>query len=284
MSNVDTETVEEVIEEQPQETQAEIEARAGGWVDEAEWHGNPADWKPAEQWLEKGNQGKLRQQIASLEASNSEMRANQAKFVTDLAEVSSKADKTGYDRAVSEITNQQRLAVEDRDVDEFNRLEGEKQKLTPPAPAPAPVPQGQMDPALEAAANTFAVQNPQIQYVPGMMAVAQGFEQEVMQTRPDLNGNYEGRFAAVREKLAAVYPDHFGGRPAERRRTAVSPVESGGRRTNAPRGKTTGFDSLPDEFKAQAAKDIRVGKFKDEAAYYEATKAAYPDGIPGATQ
>lgn len=272
-------------EEPPEEDPVEAEARKYNWVPREEFQGNPDDWVPAQDYLDFANPGKARKTIKGLEREVSEMKAQQARFATNLAESKRKADQEGYERAMAELDERTKRAFADDDADELDRIAEARRKLSPPADAPKGE-EGKIDPDLERAAQAFMAQNPQVQYVPGMMSVAQGIEAEILQTRQDIAGDYDARFAAVRERLATFYPQHFGGTQTNTqtngRTRPVQPVSQTGRRPAGPK-KAEGFASLPKAFQEEGRRAIARGQFKDEEAYYKATAAAFenePGGIP----
>jgi hypothetical protein len=124
MANLDP-GKEPVVKEKKQEfndlsneTPSEVAARAQGWVPENEWGGNPADWRPAEIFLERGTyfdtMKKQSKEIKKLQKALDE-QARHTKMIIDKA----------VEQKLKELERDKARAVEDGDYSRAASVEKE---------------------------------------------------------------------------------------------------------------------------------------------------------------
>ena len=104
-----TEAATEHVEENtPQESEAEVKARRLGWLPKGEFRGDPDRWRPAEEYLARGetimpllqrDNDRLHGRISNLEKEIKETR----EVAGELRDFASKAEERAYERAKREI-------------------------------------------------------------------------------------------------------------------------------------------------------------------------------------
>ncbi len=139
MSDENTETVE----------QKEDQARGMGWVPESEWEGEPpkGGFRSAEEFVERGEtdpsiarESKRNQELdrrlkdsdaraQARDKAHDEALTEVRKTLADFRDHHEKVDKRAYDRAMKDIRATQRKAVEDGDVEAFDKAEEEVKDL-----------------------------------------------------------------------------------------------------------------------------------------------------------
>jgi len=185
---------------------------------------------------------------------------SQKEVTQKLLKVSGKAAERAYEKAHADILAEQKLAVENSDVDSWQKLEEDKAKLEKPEPvapaAPAEIPEftafkarndwydkdQELGDYAKFAANDIAqrLQSGQL----GQMTNAQFYQ-------------------AVEDRVRGTFQHKF----KNPNKDAPSAVDSPGLRgTRVPNRKTTLRD-LPKDMQAQARQYIVDGVFEDEADY-----------------
>lgn len=123
-----------------QETQApvvdevEAKAREQGWVPKEEWTGDPAAWRPANVFVDRG------ELLGKIKSQSSKMRELEG-MLNFLSEQNRKLYEAGYAKAVDELEAQRDAAVEAGDtkaVRELDRKLREHERALEEARKPAP--------------------------------------------------------------------------------------------------------------------------------------------------
>ena len=107
------EVVNEVIENKTEEVVPNIwetKAIEQGWRPKEEWEGNPDEWRPAKEFVERGE---LFSKISSQSSELKDLR----KTLNALMEHHQKVQHTEYQRALSDLKNQKREALLEGDPD-----------------------------------------------------------------------------------------------------------------------------------------------------------------------
>lgn len=139
---------EELQTEAPQYTEREQQAMSFGWKSKDDWvegGGDPEDWRPARDFLERGEMiGKIRSLTKETQETQRALRATM--------EQNSKIYQTGYTQAISDLKEQRREALAEGDLlkaDDLNekivQTQAELEKVKRP-----PVTQQRVDPEHEA--------------------------------------------------------------------------------------------------------------------------------------
>jgi hypothetical protein len=100
---------EKPAEAAPEVSEIEERARAQGWVPKEEWDGDPAAWRPATVFVDRG------ELLGKIKSQSSEMRELKG-MVNYLAEQNRKLYEAGYQRAISELEAARDQAVEAGDT------------------------------------------------------------------------------------------------------------------------------------------------------------------------
>lgn len=94
----------------------EDSARIQGWVPKEEWKGDPDDWRPAKEFVERGE---LLGSISSVRHENKELK----KAIGALLEHHNKVKETEFSRALDYLKNQKKAALESGDADQLLKVE-----------------------------------------------------------------------------------------------------------------------------------------------------------------
>ena len=115
----------------------EKQARTMGWVPKDEFKGDESRWKSAEDFVKDGEEilPILRERTKNLsikfdEVSQKLTRTEAA--LQKLAEHHKKTAQREYDKAVADLKNQQRQAVADNDVQTYDQINDQIDKLEKP--------------------------------------------------------------------------------------------------------------------------------------------------------
>ncbi|GBQ90353.1 hypothetical protein AA13595_2870 [Gluconacetobacter johannae DSM 13595] len=257
----------------------EAQARRMGWVPREAFRGDPANWRPAEQFLERGMTllPVLQQNYRTLDsrygAVQAELRETRQALV-DLTERARRADERALGRAMKEIESRRQRAVADGDTRAFAVAEQELQDLrdsTPPV-RPAARPEaagvgagaGAVPPEVAA----FMQANPWFGTNEEARQDAIAIHAAVDRQHPRLP--LAERLEMTRRKVRQLHPALF----ENARRVApaaVSPSRTEAARPANPRG----FDALPAEVRREFDRYARALSGKGQpltreewAAYY----------------
>jgi len=127
---------EEVEEVEPEEADQETEAKASrmGWVKKEKFRGDDDRWVTAKEFVERGETHlpimrerlkKLDQTVVGLRETISGMKNTFREFKKYHSETEGRA----YKKAVKDLTNKQRIAAEEGDIETFDSIEEEKEAL-----------------------------------------------------------------------------------------------------------------------------------------------------------
>jgi len=126
---------DEIQEGTPAElSPVEQKAQEQGWVPKEQWEGDPDQWRPAKEFLDRGE---LFKKIDDQNKTIKEFR----KSIADLAKHHERVREVEYKRALEELKNQKRTALNEGDadavidLDEKIALVRDAQKETPPVVA-----------------------------------------------------------------------------------------------------------------------------------------------------
>ena len=260
---------------------AETEARRMGWLPREEFRGDPAAWRPAAEFLERGRTilPVLQQQYGALNRRYSELEnqlRESRRVIEDMAERTRRTDERAYQRMLRDIEQRRTAAVEAGDTAAFQAADAEMTDLRatePPAGAAgaqngsgraAEAPQATTPPP---EAIQFINDNPWLQTSPEARADAVAIHGAIQQTHAHLA--LADQLQMVREKVARLHPQLF----SNPRRTAPSPVAPS--TPAAVRAQNPhSFDAMPQESKVAFARYVKQlegrGKplTKDEWAQY----------------
>lgn len=258
--------VEEVPRETPPEISPEIVQRAKtmGHIPKEEFRGDPEKWVPADKYVERADNLMpiLKSQMRKYESEIGTLKgtvAAQKKTTEKLLKMSETVQKTAYDQAKKDIRAQQTQAVSDGDVEKWQRLEDEKERI----PTPEPIVEEPQHPIYD----QWAVQNNWINEDKDMALYANSYGPIVQQQNPSMP--YEELLKKVESKVREVFPHKF----ENPNRSQPAAVDGGtNRETPAPDNKQT-YASLNAEEKAMCNQNVKDGLYKTKEdwvkVYYE---------------
>jgi len=252
------ELTEEVKPEAPPEAPPEIapevieRARLMGHIPKEEFKGDPERWVPADKYVEraeslmpilKSQLGKYEEKITTLESTVE----SQKKTTEKLLKMSEKIGEEAYKQAKKDLTKKQAQAVADGDVDTWQKIEDEKDKLEKPEPIQVEETPSSTDTPLFKEWHKENNWYRKIGTTSGdedMTMYADTFSYNLKARNPSLTEREIFKIAS--EKVKEVFPHKF----SNPKREEVSPVDTSIPSTQTkPDGKT--YNDLPADAKAQ---------------------------------
>ena len=115
--------------------QVEARARAMGWTPKDEFKGDPAKWRDANEFVERGER-----EVPLLRAQNKRLEARIGELSTtvkEFAEHLSKTEQRAYDRAIADLKQQRKEALAAGDGDAFEAVDEKIDQLKRDAAAKA---------------------------------------------------------------------------------------------------------------------------------------------------
>ncbi|MCP3924480.1 MAG: hypothetical protein GY714_18055 [Desulfobacterales bacterium] len=244
----------------------EEKARAQGWVPQEEYKGDSDNWKTAEQFIEVGEKisgvqkerndrlldevKKLTQQVSGYQNQFSEFKDIHSKELAAVREDS-------YNKALLKLKEKQVEAVENADVEEFEKTQAKIDNLKKPEK-----PETTKDPVVNNAPPKefveFADKNKWYSTDKDLTEYADFIGSREAKNHSDPASFY----AAVESKVKAQFPDKF------KVKEEVPDVESSssGTPTKQASGKHK-FKDLPEDAKKACKKYVAAGLYKSEAEY-----------------
>ena len=263
------EVQENEIVEEPQapvelQVNPEVENRAKGmgWIPKEEFRGDPAKWRPAEEFVEraeslmpimKTQMKKYEDKITSLE---SEVRTTKG-TMEKIIKMSDKVSQREYDRAKSDLIKQQVQAVSEGDTEKWMQLENDKEKLEKPEPIPVEKPVQQAENPMF---KTWHDQNDWYLNDPTLTRYANAIGAET--TNPNMP--YLDWLKSIETAVKEAFPHKFTNTNRQKA-TAVDNSEMRGGALVRPKGKS--YNDLPQDAKGHCDKYISQGLFKTREDY-----------------
>lgn len=245
MSEVTEGKVEDQTTEEHQPNEVEQKARRMGWVPKEEFRGDPEKWRPAEEFVERGENFVpiLRAQVRRQDEELSELR----KTINEFRDFHTKEVQNAYKQAMRDLKAQQLKAIQAGDTEAFVKIDERLEELrNDPAlnQAPSVKEQQPEHPSFRAwkTENTWYGKDEELtDYADNIGAF-------IRKRKPDQSP--EEFFDEVSRKVKREFPEKF----ENPRRNAAPSVEGTG---NAPRkgGKT--YADLPAEAKAACDRFVK---------------------------
>lgn len=125
---VDKPVVEEVIPEVIELSDVEEKALKMGWTPKDEFKGDPAKWRPADEFVERGENMLpiVKARVAQQAKEIAELKASMKQF----GEYHNKTEQRAYDKALTDLREQRAQAIASADGVAFDRVDTEIQALT----------------------------------------------------------------------------------------------------------------------------------------------------------
>lgn len=196
-----------------EEISVEEKAMNMGWVPEEDFKGDKSKWRPAEEFVERGEnyvpilRDRVKKADEKIEVLSQQLNVMQ--MATD--EQKKEFEKLGYDTAkrefdqkVTDLKKQQIEAVGEGDSETYLKLEEDISKLEEPEKPAATVPE-QPEGAVEF--NDWKTRNEWYQNDTDLTAYADGIHMNIAQANPGISP--KDLFEKVTEKVKAVFPGKF---------------------------------------------------------------------------
>jgi hypothetical protein len=276
----------------PDAADVAIEARARemGWKPLAEYRGPPGRWQPAKDFIDRGENilpivrdqnRRLTERVGKLEGEISGLRVTaneQLEIIKDLRDIGKRQNQAGYDRAMKDLKEKQRQAVEVGDTKAYDQLVEQAEALQEARPAAAvaesartePAPRAPAAPSLTPTVQAFIGENSWFKTDKLLSDTMVSFHQEVLRERNASQETLNGDPALDRELLEEAksrvverYPERFGvpaprepAAPAPRaRRAAAVATPTAGERAPPAGAVPTTINSIADPAERAACRD-----------------------------
>lgn len=263
---------------------AESKARAMGWVPKEEFKGDPAKWRPADEFVKRGEEVVpiLRSRV---EKTEQRLHALQQEY---------EADRTNWEDTFKRMTRMNELALKrqreqleaDRnrrlveaaalgDVDTVKKITSEKipdeepdERTEAAAPARQEQPKQKLNPTVQRAVNEWVDANPWYNEDPELHFAANGVSARLRRDKPGLTPDQH--LEIVTKEIRRRYADKFGQSEAsdsgDEREYSAPSVAGGGRvAASGPRRKTA--RDLPADARTAGEQFVKQGLFKSMEDY-----------------
>ena len=229
----------------------EIQAKAMGWRPEEEFKGDPGKWKDAETFVSDGYQilpilrERTKTMASKMDVTNQELAKTQGLLKT-LTDHHKKTDERAYERAMRDIKADQRKAVENQDIETYDKLDKALDDLEKPLETKG-------DPNVDPGFITWKDENPWYNEKPSMAMFADSVAAYVEQQNPDLKG--KPFFDRVTEEVKLRYPDEF--KNPNRDRTDFVEGGTNDNDTGGKKGKKKTYAEMDDQAKTACDELVR---------------------------
>lgn len=261
-------TTETTTEQTTPARDYEAEARAQGWVPEAEFKGEkkPAQFLDAETFVKRGEEITpfIRKENQRLKEEAAKRDAEFAKRIERLEKtnrITFEAQQKAHEAEIARVKREMRAAVSSGDEAEFDRLEKVRDGLEKSAPKPDE-PDEKLTPEAELSRKQEAwrAANPWFDDDFEMQEFAIKYSDFHGRKHPNMS--FEDNMKVVEAEVRKKFPDKFKSSAAN----GHAAVDGGGSFSAAPVKKGLAA-KLPAEARAQAAKDVANKLYKDEEAW-----------------
>lgn len=263
------------IESAPVVDEVETRARSQGWVPKEEFRGDPDKWRPADEFVKRGEEilpialeraRAAERRVHDLEA-EFQQKLSRVERVSQLALERQRADlQARYDAAMRE-------AAANGDIERYDALsQGRHQAFQQfdehvqrqlEAKPEQPAPRQDMPPEIRQTVEGWISQNDWFNRDQELNAVAQQQHMRLLREQPGLS--LAENLAATKRYVQQRYPERFGITPKP---TVQASVESGGGRMSAGAGpRAKGATDLPADVRAVGERFVKQGLFKDLNEY-----------------
>lgn len=235
----------------PEYTEAEQQAMQGGWKPKEEWEGNPDDWRPAKDWLDRGSLfKKINDLNRKLEQTNGALGALQThhKMVYD----------TAHKQALADLKAERRVALREGDVERVEQIEEQMEAKQAEAVQAQRTTNVQV-PQVSAEFEDFASRNDSWYGKDDVMtayADRVGFAHAAALRQQGRMPTNELVLAEVEKKVREKFPNVFG----TARKTAPNPVGPGTSPTRPSTSQKVGREAeLPEEARSVMQSLVKSG-------------------------
>jgi hypothetical protein len=241
-----------------QEISAEVVQRAKGMghIPKEEFRGDPEKWVPADKYVERAENLMpiLKSQLGKYEGEISSLKAtvdSQKKTTEKILKMNEKTQELAYDRAVKDVTEKQAKFVEDGNVDEWRRLENEKEKIERPEPVVVE------EPVQNPVFDQWKVSNDWYLKDQKLTEYANYRGEKIQAENPTFA--YSDVLSKVEAEIKETFPDKF----ENPNRAKPSVVDSGATREIVAK-KGSGYSDLPSDAKTICDQNVSQGLYKSK--------------------
>jgi hypothetical protein len=233
----------------------EAEARKMGWTEKSEFKGDPAKWRPADEFVERGR-NMLPILRKTVEKQQNEL-ADLKKSMKEFAEYHSKTEQRAYAKAYGDLKAQQMEAVAAGNTEAFKQIDQEIEDLQKEVSSKKPITVPKDDnPEDDPVYMDWASRNKWVDTDPEMSAYAEGQGLYLSKARK-LRG--AELLEEVSKAVKAKFPDKF----QNPRRNSAPAVE--GATSVAKKGNGKSYADMPKEDRETCDRLVkRYGISKDE--------------------
>ncbi len=255
-----TEEVKENIESTP----IEDKALDKGWRPEDEWTGEPDQWRPAKEFLDRGElMDRISDQTRQLRGQKDEI----AKVQTALKEMgdhNSKIAEKEYDKAMRDLKS---LKVQALEVDDYERIVDVDEQIQELKEAKKETVEEKKAPEMHPEIEAWMKDNQWYGRDVIMRGAADSISQEYMNMNPGSMDNPKEVLKYVEEVMREEFPHKFEGTTQRRRPAATSEVgEPVSRSTGKEKYTARDMNSMQ---KKICQTFIQAGAFKTEQEYVD---------------
>lgn len=257
----------------------EVKARDMGWVPKHEWRGDPNVWRPAEDFVKRGEEvlpivrsrlDRESARVKNLEAEISTIRDTYDERFRKLDGMTQVALNRQRAQIHQEYEAAKRRAVADGDMDRYDDLNTKQHQalssFNPEAEAeqyaPKPQPKQAAQPQVPQEVQEWTQRNSWFQRDEEMAAVASAHHGRLMKEMPGLT--LAENLSRTEQYVKSKFPEKFGITPQSTSQPHAPAVEGGGR-VGVGGGGARGYNQLPPEAKQAMEKYIGQGLYTDDA-------------------
>lgn len=246
----------------------EAEARAQGWVPEAEFKGDkkPAQFLDAETFVRRGEELTpfIRKENSKLKQELSETKAEFAKRLERIERAEKKAFEAAESRHKAEIErirSDMRAAVEAGDTKEFDRLDKMKDGLEKAAPKMEEPAKQTPEQEFEAKRDKWIGENPWFNTDFDLRKFTMEYSEFYGSANPAKS--FEEVMKVTRDEVEKRFPEKFGGKKPN----GHAAVDGGSDFSGVFKGNGKSEADLPAEARAAGERFVKQGLYKDLKAY-----------------
>lgn len=192
----------------------ELQASEKGWVPEKEWDGDPEEWRPAKEFLDRGElMDRISNQTKQINQYDSKIQALEANL-KQLAEHNKKVAKLEYDKAMEELKKQKASALDlgdhtavveiDDKMSDLKETKKETETLETQEPVQATGPHPEV--------TAWMADNTWYNTDVALQGAADAIARQYLATNPAAEGTPAVVLNHVKEQIVKEFPDKFGTR------------------------------------------------------------------------
>jgi len=127
-------TDQDPVQEAAQVSEAEAKATDMGWVPQDQWKGNPDAWRPAEEFVQRGENilPIVKDRLSKAENDLKMLLASQKQFEKRITEEANAKAQASYEKRVKELDKRELEAFNNADTEEYLAAKNERAQLQPP--------------------------------------------------------------------------------------------------------------------------------------------------------